>query len=179
MDFFQAVNRFRQGETSNPDTNSGITADISREINVQFVTNSSAPHVGGPVGSIRLLDHLPFAARLSTLSGRATDADITNKDPVRPSNQPRDIRLLATTKGAVQPSGCSRCLVRDGSLRTPDSRGIGGRRRIENLLAGRHTRGTDGNARWSRIASVYVRDSLRTKRAGLSGGAGHRVVSSF
>jgi hypothetical protein len=98
---------------------------------------------------------------------------------MRPRNQPRDIRLLASAKGAVKLSGCSRCLVRDGLLCTPDSRGIGGRRRIKNLRACRNTRGTDGNARGSDIERGCGGDSLSTKRAGLSCSAGHGVGPSF
>jgi len=179
MDFLQAVNRFRQGETSNPDTSSGITTKISHKLNVQFVTNSPAPHADDPISSIRLLRRLPLTTPLSALSGGATDADITNKDPVRPRNQPRDIRLAPTTERAVNPSGCSGFPVRYGLLGTPDSRRIGGRRRIQNLRARRHTRGTDSNTCGSAIEGVRVGDSLITKHADLPRRVQHRVIPSF
>jgi hypothetical protein len=163
MDFLQAVNRFRQGETSNPDTNAANSAKISYKINVQFVTYSPAPHAGDLVGSIRLLGRLPLPASLPALSDRATNADITNKDPVRTRNQPRDIHLSPATKGAVKLRGGSGFPVRDGLLRYPDSRRIGVGQRIENLLTGSDARGTDGNSPRSGIEGICVRDSLRTK----------------
>ena len=40
MDFLHAVNRFLRAKISNPDTSTGIIARNSREMNVQFITNS-------------------------------------------------------------------------------------------------------------------------------------------
>ena len=179
MDFLQAVNRFRQRETSNPDTNTLIITKTSRKINVQFITNSPAPLAGDQEVASRPLRRLPLRVLLSALSGGATDADITNKDPVRPRNQPRDIRLAPTTERAVNPSGCSGFPVRYGLLGTPDRRRIGGRRRIQNLRARRHTRGTDSNTCGSGIEGVRVGDSLITKHADLPRRVQHRVIPSF